>query len=38
MLVEEVDEWFADLDEATANLVAAAIDQLEEKGLALRGR
>ena len=34
-LVEEVDEWFADLDEATANLVAAAIDQLEEKGPAL---
>ncbi len=35
VLVEEVDEWFADLDEATANLVAAAIDQLEEKGPAL---
>jgi len=35
VLVEEVDEWFADLDEATANLVAAAIDELEEKGPAL---
>jgi hypothetical protein len=36
VLVEEVvDEWFADLDEATANLVAAAIDQVQEKGPAL---
>ena len=32
LLVEEVDEWFLALDEPTANLVADAIDQLEEKG------
>lgn len=32
MLVEEVDEWFAELDQATAELVTAAIDQLEGEG------
>jgi hypothetical protein len=31
-LVEEVDDWFAELDQETAGLVADAIDQLEEKG------
>jgi hypothetical protein len=35
VLVEEVEEWFLALDERTANLVADAIDQLEDKGPAL---
>lgn len=35
MLVEEVDDWFAALDEVTASLVTDAIDQLEERGPAL---
>jgi len=32
MLVEEVDDWFAALDQETASQVADAIDQLEERG------
>jgi hypothetical protein len=35
MLVEEVDDRFAYLDQVTAELVTAAIDQLEQKGPAL---
>jgi len=35
VLVEEVDDWFAALDEPTANLVADAIDQMEDRGPAL---
>jgi hypothetical protein len=35
VLVEEVEDWFLALDELTANLVADAIDQLEERGPAL---
>lgn len=32
ILVEEVDDWFAALDEGTASLVTDAIDRLEEDG------
>jgi len=32
VLVEEVDGWFAELDQSTANLVADAIDQLADEG------
>jgi hypothetical protein len=35
VLVEEVEEWFLALDRSSANLVADAIDQLEDKGPAL---
>lgn len=38
MLVEEVDDWFASLDQRTAELVADAIDQLEGEGPTLRSR
>ncbi len=35
VLVDEVDEWYFNLDYDTANLVGDAIDQLTEKGPAL---
>jgi hypothetical protein len=38
MLVDEVDDWFASLDPATAELVTAAIDQPSRKGLLSRVR
>jgi hypothetical protein len=41
VLVDEVDDWFMDLvhnDPKTAELVAAAVDQLEADGPTLAGR